>query len=255
MLTSARVMGGFQGYEVVFIKDKVSGEGSFCMAFQQPTDALEWCMEVQQELLKVEWPEGLLDHPGAVEEWGDIDDRVIFRGLRVRMGIHLGKPRMVTFPHRTHRTHRRTHRTHAQHALRMRWWQVRDAMTRRVEYIGSVVNAAARITSVTNGGQVLMSNVVYEKICETELAREKNRLVPLGLLEMPDTADHKSTRLWELRVRGLEDRFLNGNLHHGHNNESETPVTTSEEDGYTRVPCVSCVARVVLCVVSRVSCV
>jgi adenylate cyclase len=80
---------------------------------------------VHQELLNVEWPEALLDHPGAAEEWGDVDDRVIFRGLRVRMGIHVGRPRML-----------------------------RDAMSRRVEYIGPVVNAAARITSVANGGQV-----------------------------------------------------------------------------------------------------
>jgi hypothetical protein len=31
-----------QGYEVVFIRDKNSGEGSFCMAFQRTADALEW---------------------------------------------------------------------------------------------------------------------------------------------------------------------------------------------------------------------
>lgn len=52
-------------------------------------------MSVQAELLKLEWPEGLLDHPGAAEEWGDVDDRILFRGLRVRMGVHIGHPRMV----------------------------------------------------------------------------------------------------------------------------------------------------------------
>ena len=30
-------------------------------------------------------------------------------------------------------------------------------MTRRVEYVGSVVNAAARITALAHGGQVLVS--------------------------------------------------------------------------------------------------
>jgi hypothetical protein len=64
-----------RGYEVVFIKDRNSGEGSFCMAFQQASDALAWCSEVQQALLAVEWPEALLEHPGAAEEWGDTDDR------------------------------------------------------------------------------------------------------------------------------------------------------------------------------------
>lgn len=52
-------------------------------------------MAVQQALLKLDWPEALLDHPGASEEWGDTDDRVIYRGLRVRMGVHVGRPRMV----------------------------------------------------------------------------------------------------------------------------------------------------------------
>jgi class 3 adenylate cyclase len=64
-----------RGYEVVFIRDRNSGEGSFCMAFQQASDALAWCADVQQALLAVEWPEALLNHPGAAEEWGDTDDR------------------------------------------------------------------------------------------------------------------------------------------------------------------------------------
>lgn len=50
---------------------------------------------MQQALLKVRWPEALLDHPGAAEEWGDIDDRKLYCGLRVRMGIHIGRPRLV----------------------------------------------------------------------------------------------------------------------------------------------------------------
>ena len=129
-----------RGYEVVFIRDRNSGEGSFCMAFQQTADALAWCCDVQQSLLKVEWPEALLDHPGAAEEWGDTDDRVVFRGLRVRMGVHVGTPRVV-----------------------------RDAMTRRVEYIGPVVNAAARITAMTHGGQIVLSHVAHDKIKDSTL--------------------------------------------------------------------------------------
>lgn len=64
-----------RGYEVVFIRDRNSGEGSFCMAFQAAGDALSWCIDVQQALLNAEWPDALLEHPGAAEEWGDTDDR------------------------------------------------------------------------------------------------------------------------------------------------------------------------------------
>jgi class 3 adenylate cyclase len=130
------------------------------MAFQNTTDALEWCMEAQQELVKLAWPEALLDHPGAAEEWGDTDDRVLFKGLRVRMGVHVGQPRMV-----------------------------RDPMTRRVEYIGPVINAAARITAMTHGGQILLSGATFDKVRgESELASKKaKRMVCLGKFEMPDS--------------------------------------------------------------------
>ncbi len=115
-----------QGYEVMFSRDRNTGEGSFCMAFQKTAQAVMWCEEAQQELVRSErWPEQLLSHPGAAVEWGDTDDRVIFKGLRVRMGIHVGTPRLV-----------------------------RDPMTRRVEYAGPCVDIAARITALTHGGQV-----------------------------------------------------------------------------------------------------
>ncbi len=55
------------GYEVMSLKDRNSGEGSFCMAFQKTLDALQWCMEVQSALLQLSWPEQLLEHPGSAE--------------------------------------------------------------------------------------------------------------------------------------------------------------------------------------------
>jgi class 3 adenylate cyclase len=156
-----------RGYEVVFLRDKNSGEGSFCMAFQHTADAMAWCLEVQQNLLNVTWPEALLEHPGAAEEWSDVDDRVLFKGLRVRMGVHVGVPRVG-----------------------------RDPMTRRVEYIGPVVNAAARITAMTHGGQIVLSHTVHNKIKESAdpqqqeedgQSRPRRTLVSLGKFEIPDT--------------------------------------------------------------------
>jgi class 3 adenylate cyclase len=95
------------------------------MAFQHTSDAVHWCMEAQRALVDLGWPAALLEHPGAAEEWNDSDDVVLYKGLRVRMGVHVGEARTR-----------------------------RDAMTRRVEYSGPVVNAAARITAMTHGGQV-----------------------------------------------------------------------------------------------------
>jgi len=128
------------------------------MAFQSTADALEWCMAAQQELVKVNWPKQLLEHPGASEEWGDQDEKVIFKGLRVRMGVHLGQPRAV-----------------------------RDPMTRRVEYIGPAVNTAARITAMAHGGQILLSAAAYDKIKDTPLASPESKQISyLGKFEMPD---------------------------------------------------------------------
>jgi hypothetical protein len=184
------------GYEVAFLRDRNSGEGSFCLAFSDINCALDWCGDTQRELLDVEWPAALLEHPCAAEEWGDTDDRyrpipgflyisvdvgltfggclgrVMFKGLRVRMGVHVGTPKMV-----------------------------RDAMTRRVEYVGPVVNAAARITALAHGGQVLVSEAAHDKLMrndgkgkETEAPSEqstkkdktKRKVIALGKFEMPD---------------------------------------------------------------------
>lgn len=71
------------------------------------------------------------------------------------MGLHLGVPKVV-----------------------------RDPMTRRVEYIGPVVNTAARITAMTHGGQIVMTHAVHAKAVSDFPSK---RLVSLGAFELPDT--------------------------------------------------------------------
>jgi hypothetical protein len=71
------VMAKHHAYEVRSTKERNTGEGSFCLVFQEVGDALEWCIEAQKALLDVEWPPALLEHPGAAEEWGDTDDRYL----------------------------------------------------------------------------------------------------------------------------------------------------------------------------------
>jgi class 3 adenylate cyclase len=170
--TVRSLLGDYGGYEVVSMSsgqrkgqgasggNAGGGEGSFCVAFQDTSKALEWCMTVQEHLMQVDWPKGLLQHPAAAEEWGDTDDRLIFRGLRVRMGVHVGEPRKLF-----------------------------NAMSRRAEYVGPTVNTAARITTMAHGGQILVSEAAHAKIKGTPLAKEKKRLTPLGKFEMPDSVE------------------------------------------------------------------
>ncbi|HLM42641.1 MAG TPA: adenylate/guanylate cyclase domain-containing protein, partial [Myxococcaceae bacterium] len=96
------------GYEV-----KTQGD-SFMVAFTTVRDAVNWCLEVQAELLRAPWPEELLAEREAAEvrgSWG-----VVHRGLRVRMGVHVGEPECRI-----------------------------DARTGRADYFGRMVNVAARV--------------------------------------------------------------------------------------------------------------
>jgi class 3 adenylate cyclase len=148
------------GYEAALIRNGSTGEGSFCVAFADAASALEWCMDVQKELLKVDWPEAILAHPAAAEENGEVDDRVLYKGLRVRMGVTVGRPKMA-----------------------------KDPVSRRIEYIGPVVNTAARITALTHGGQVLISQELKKQLKDHSITKEKDRILFYGRIELP----HKNT--------------------------------------------------------------
>lgn len=74
----------FGGYEV-----KTEGD-AFMIAFSSTIKAARWCLQTQEKLLQANWPEGLYAHPdSAIEE---VNGNLIWKGLRVRMGIHCGKP-------------------------------------------------------------------------------------------------------------------------------------------------------------------
>ncbi|CUM66551.1 uncharacterized protein PRCAT00004220001 [Priceomyces carsonii] len=119
MRRQLRIVGG---YEV-----KTEGD-AFMVSFSSPTSALLWCFNVQQKLMAADWPAEILETDHCCEitdEYGNI----IFRGLSVRMGIHWGAP--VCEP---------------------------DIVTGRMDYFGPMVNRAARINAVADGGQICVSS-------------------------------------------------------------------------------------------------
>ncbi|KAI9832811.1 MAG: cysteinyl-tRNA synthetase [Phylliscum demangeonii] len=119
MRRQLRIIGG---YEV-----KTEGD-AFMVSFPTATSALLWCFTVQSQLLEIEWPAEILNSVHG-QEVLDTDGNVIFRGLSVRIGIHWGAP--VCEP---------------------------DPVTRRMDYFGPIVNRAARISSVADGGQITVSS-------------------------------------------------------------------------------------------------
>lgn len=75
----------FSGYEV-----KTEGDAFFA-SFERAVDATRFCLKVQEELLKVEWPEDVFKHPDSAVEVAQ-SGTLLYKGLRVRMGVHTGEP-------------------------------------------------------------------------------------------------------------------------------------------------------------------
>lgn len=74
----------YRGYEITTCGD------AFQLAFHSIGDAISFCMDVQLQLLEVKWPHGL---EGVVpstktKRVGPLKKHLLFRGIRVRMGIH-----------------------------------------------------------------------------------------------------------------------------------------------------------------------
>eukprot|EP00002_Diphylleia_rotans_P000123 TRINITY_DN1006_c0_g1_i15.p1 TRINITY_DN1006_c0_g1~~TRINITY_DN1006_c0_g1_i15.p1 ORF type:complete len:458 (+),score=106.05 TRINITY_DN1006_c0_g1_i15:183-1376(+) len=100
---------------------------------------------------------------------------VIFKGIRVRMGVHFGEPLCKE-----------------------------DPVTGRMDYFGQVVNKAARVGGYPQGGQIAISDSAYEEI--------QSELDSLGRPAVRDLGEHMlkgittSTRLYEVLPATLADR-------------------------------------------------
>ena len=125
MRRQLRILGG---YEV-----KTEGD-AFMVSFPTATSALLWCFSVQSRLLEANWPSEILSSIHG-QEVLDADGNRIFRGLSVRMGMHWGTPVCET-----------------------------DPVTRRMDYFGPMVNRAARISAVADGGQITVSSEFIAEI-------------------------------------------------------------------------------------------
>ncbi|KFE70770.1 ATP-binding protein [Hyalangium minutum] len=131
------------GYEV-----KTQGD-SFMLAFPSVDEALRWCLDVQETLLHVPWPAELLAQPLALERMGPRG--LLHRGLRVRMGVHVGEPECRP-----------------------------DPRTGQMDYFGPVVNLTARVAEAGHGGQVLLSGAALAHVAGTLDALGSPSVRPLG---------------------------------------------------------------------------
>ncbi|KAG0097919.1 cysteinyl-tRNA synthetase [Podila epicladia] len=112
---------------------EVKNEGDALMAsFSNVPAAMLWCFKVQELLVNAEWPQDILDSVECKAIFNASDpSQPMYRGLSVRMGIHWGRP-----------------------------VSDRDAVTRRMDYYGPMVNRAARICDCADGGEICISSDV-----------------------------------------------------------------------------------------------
>ncbi len=88
-----RLLRSTGGYEVKTEGDAFSIQhDNVVVSFQSVTSAALWAMTVQLELLQADWPHEILDTEECKQimqnesESTDGSDRIIYRGIRVRMG-------------------------------------------------------------------------------------------------------------------------------------------------------------------------
>ncbi|KAF9968143.1 cysteinyl-tRNA synthetase [Mortierella alpina] len=125
---------------------EVKNEGDALMAsFSSVPAAMLWCFKVQELLVMADWPQDILDSNECKAIFAATDpNQPMYRGLSVRMGIHWGRP-----------------------------VSDRDAVTRRMDYYGPMVNRAARICDSADGGEICVSsdviNVMQHLLTDPEL--------------------------------------------------------------------------------------
>eukprot|EP00127_Corallochytrium_limacisporum_P007274 Clim_evm15s246 gene=Clim_evmTU15s246 len=160
------------GYEC-----KTEGD-AFMVAFQSARDAAEFANDVQLEMLEAEWPETILEHPSARIEVND-EGVEIFRGLRVRMGIHTGVPSNAE----------------------------KNPVSGRMDYFGPCVNKSARVQGVARGGQIFISKETKEELDAENL--QEAQFIEAGEYDLKGI-DGK-TFVYEMKHDIIRDRVFEEN--------------------------------------------
>mmetsp|Transcript_44873 Transcript_44873/g.130718 ORF Transcript_44873/g.130718 Transcript_44873/m.130718 type:complete len:1266 (-) Transcript_44873:88-3885(-) len=141
--TIRQVLAKHGGYEVTTEGD------AFQICFHTAMDAVAFCLDTQTELMCLDWPAATLEHPDAVKT-----EDGAWNGLRVRMGVHSGKPTSVT----------------------------KHEMTGRWRYAGPSVAMAKAVEGTCHGGQIVLSHQCYQLV--------DGQLTQLGSPQVVDLGEH-----------------------------------------------------------------
>eukprot|EP00873_Tetraselmis_striata_P028955 jgi/Tetstr1/449219/TSEL_036425.t1 len=150
---------------------EINTEGdAFQVAFQDVFQAVKFCMDVQYKLLEVPWTRKVLRLPSCKEVISP-DGELLYKGPRVRMGIHWAKKGTVN------------HRLHP--------------LTKHRIFAGPSWRVAGELGDAANGGQVLMTHETW-CILRTNMAKANYPVVEqVGLFKF----DAITTPMWVYEVK------------------------------------------------------
>ena len=107
---------------------------AFIVAFECVVKAVQWAIDAQETLNTTKWDENLYNNDCAKRVFSE-DGKILFSGLRIRIGIHAGMPDTK-----------------------------RNPTTGRDEYIGPVMVKANSLANSGNGGQIVISEESLEHL-------------------------------------------------------------------------------------------
>lgn len=120
------------GYEI-----NTQGD-SFELAFGAATQAVRFCLIVQEQLLLFKWPYAVRKLPGCEAVWGREAEGLLYNGPRVRMGIH--------------------------HAAAGTFDVKQHDFTKTIRFSGKAFETARKVGDIAYGGQILMTEDVHNQI-------------------------------------------------------------------------------------------
>ncbi|RHZ39527.1 hypothetical protein DYB31_006576, partial [Aphanomyces astaci] len=149
------------GYEITTAGD------AFQLAFHNIADAVAYCLDVQEQLLQQEWPPAFVDchMPGSATIMAQQSllkrQKMVFHGVRVRMGIHASNPAEGDLVNHVH------------------------PVTGRMMYVGLSELIGREVSDIGHGGQIIVTAPIVRWLRANVLnATPWAKAHPLVLLEL-----------------------------------------------------------------------
>ena len=195
-----------KAYEVKTIGD------SFMIASGSADTAVMVANDIQLDLLNADWPVELAGLPSSCVEYfnphskhSSEPPRPMFRGLRVRIGVHVGE-----------------HSTNVEEGGEVQ--VMYDKVAKGYDYYGPLSNAAARIEHIGFGGQTIISSGIYSRL-SNEVKGECS-FVAVGAMRLRGVSE--AMYVHQCLPNDLKDRKFDG-VYRRRESDSGT-VDSSDQD-------------------------